>query len=583
MLPSRDSIVSSGATPRNIAGRPIAGTTGVFGKATALKTAAPALLGLALACTTSACHDGSSDAPPPAARSQPVSLEEWHGRLAGTATIAGDRYEVEGILTIDRVLRLLVESATDPGAQLIGHVDVQNDHAVGSGVVIGQACGTPSPSRFCGDTPSLAEVSFAPAGSLLDDGAAGQVQVTTGQGKETWSLALDFAGPNPATAAGVASFEPFMEGTLSGLETDVIELSIEIDGDFSLTGGHSGCTGTGSLTPPLGGGFDIYAATLAIEGCDPTHASLNTTFEGLATYMPFSPGGGGADYFAGAESARLQVWLSTPDGALSPVAATIVAFPQEWLTQAWQGYYSGSVTIDDQDHYAEALLTVDGEIRIYVAGLTLQPSNAAGSMQFIGNVLSQAGSISGSGIVIGQGCATYPGRLCGQAAAATVSITAGSPNLAGTIRVATSAGTETWSLLMSWPTQTYLEPATLGFAEGLYQESAAEFAAESDVVESVDAQGRLFLQSAATGCVANGELAPHLDGAVNVYDVSFVMASCNATYAYLNGSFTGLATRTVGDAADYWDYWGDWLVIWLSRLDESASEPVAVTLWGDRL
>jgi hypothetical protein len=131
---------------------------------------------------------------------------------------------------------------------------------------------------------------------------------------------------------------------------------------------------------------------------------------------------------------------------------------------------------------------------------------------------------------------------------------------------------------MYWPTWTYLERASLGFAAGLYEERLAEFADDGSVIVSVDSAGRLFFQSARSGCVGNGVLAPHLDAEFNVYDVTLTIASCTSVYEYLNGEFEGLATRTVGGG---WDDWGDWLVFWLT----SAGTPTraAMTMWGSRI
>jgi hypothetical protein len=131
---------------------------------------------------------------------------------------------------------------------------------------------------------------------------------------------------------------------------------------------------------------------------------------------------------------------------------------------------------------------------------------------------------------------------------------------------------------MYWPTETYLERATLEFAAGLYELTRAEFADDGSVIVSVDSAGRLFFQSAQSGCVGNGALAPHLDAEFNVYDVTLTIASCTSVYEYLNGEFEGLATRAV---AGGWSDWGDALVFWLT----SAGTPTraAMTVWGGRI
>jgi hypothetical protein len=67
---------------------------------------------------------------------------------------------------------------------------------------------------------------------------------------------------------------------------------------------------------------------------------------------------------------------------------------------------------------------------------------------------------------------------------------------------------------------------------------------------------------------------PHLNGAVDVYDVSLTVASCTGAYEYLNGQFEGLATFT---ASSYWDY-DALLRTWLSKRDGSSSPAAVVTL-----
>jgi len=62
--------------------------------------------------------------------------------------------------------------------------------------------------------------------------------------------------------------------------------------------------------------------------------------------------------------------------------------------------------------------------------------------------------------------------------------------------------------------------AVTAYLAGHYQETLAEFALDGDTIVSIVANGALSFQSANSGCTGNGTLRPHLDGAVNVYDVS---------------------------------------------------------------
>ena len=264
-----------------------------------------------------------------------------------------------------------------------------------------------------------------------------------------------------------------------------------------------------------------------------------------------------------------------------PVAAALPPPPTPSVpppsVEAWHGFFEGRITIGDEQRWSEALLTADGAVRMSVA-----PWESAGSAQFVGTFEQSGGQGSGSGIIIGQDCAgSSPGRFCSAPAFAEISITVATRDrLSGEIRVSTDAGQESWSFGMHWPAGTYLERATLEFAAGLYDELLAEFADDGSVIVSVDSAGRLFFQSAQSGCVGNGALAPHLDAEFNVYDVTLTIASCTSVYEYLNGEFEGLATRAIEHGGWYVD-WGDALVFWLT----SAGTPTraAITMWGSRI
>jgi uncharacterized delta-60 repeat protein len=277
------------------------------------------------------------------------------------------------------------------------------------------------------------------------------------------------------------------------------------------------------------------------------------------------------------------------DFSSTPAPAVVAAapppfsppFPPATLSEeAWHGYFAGRILIDVDTHYAEALITVDGAIRLFIAN-PQDIWSSAGSAQFVGTFQRNGDQGSGSGVVIAQGCATSPtGRFCSSSVGAEINIAiATRSRLVGQLQVGPPEGEEPWIFEMNWPTNTYLEPATLQFAAGQYREALAELADDSDVIISVDDAGRIFFQGPLSGCVGNGTLAPHLGAESNVYDVALSLANCAATYAYLNGDFEGLATRTVGSP---WDDWGDWLIIWMSARDGAPSR-TAVTMWGSRI
>lgn len=149
----------------------------------------------------------------------------------------------------------------------------------------------------------------------------------------------------------------------------------------------------------------------------------------------------------------------------------------------------------------------------------------------------------------------------------------------GTILVTTSAGTETWSLNMGSFSNYYVDlPATQAGLMGGYQEELADFALSGDTIISIDAGGLLTFQSASSGCTGNGQVRPHLNGAVNVYDVALTISGCNAQYSYLNSTFDGLATTS---PSSEWDYDSN-LRMWLSQPGPNvsgASSP-ALTTWA---
>jgi hypothetical protein len=230
---------------------------------------------------------------------------------------------------------------------------------------------------------------------------------------------------------------------------------------------------------------------------------------------------------------------------------------------------------DSYGHYAEALLTVDGLVRIFVDGVP-GSTNTLGSRQFVGRLEFTDGQAYGTGAVYTQGCdQTGASTVCGGAVPAEVAITTATRSLL--LGEITLTGGEVWSFQMGWPTVTYLEPAALELASGQYTEALAKAAYEA--VITVDSGGRLFFQSPQSGCVGNGTLAPHSDGIFNVYDVVLLVENCASGYESSNGEFEGLATRTIGGA---WDYWGDWLVVWLSS-PETAQVQQAFVMWGSKI
>ena len=280
--------------------------------------------------------------------------------------------------------------------------------------------------------------------------------------------------------------------------------------------------------------------------------------------------GGGSD---GADIA------SPPVGAAPPAKVTT---PPALSGDAWQGRYVGAVMIGGVQYYGDALLTADGAIRLYVGapyddGGELQLSIPAGSAQLVGTLNGQTGQATGAALVFGQDCARAPTfRFCLQTGQAEVNIASNSGHIQGDVAVTTSEGGETWSLSLDAWSNYYVLPAAMATLAGHYQEALAEFALDGDTTVSIDVHGALSFDSAHSGCTGSGMVRPHLNGAVNVYDVSLTIEDCIAPYDYLNSAYVGLATTS---PSSYWDY-DVVLRVWLSQpgVDPSDSAPHAALM-----
>jgi hypothetical protein len=260
---------------------------------------------------------------------------------------------------------------------------------------------------------------------------------------------------------------------------------------------------------------------------------------------------------------------------------------------AWQERYVGTVTIGGVQYFGDAMLTADGLIRLYVGGPYaddgLMPQTVpANSAQLVGTLHGKTNQISGDGLVFGQQCEVPdPIQFCAEIGQASISIAVDPAdtfasifaNIQGNILVTTSAGTDTWSLNIAAFSNYFVDlPATQGGLAGNYNEELADFALNGDTIISIDAQGVLSLQSPSSGCAGNGQIRPHLNGAVNVYDVSLTISGCNAQYNNFNSTFDGLATTS---PSDEWNY-DSYLRMWLSQpnADASGSSPPALTTWA---
>jgi hypothetical protein len=235
------------------------------------------------------------------------------------------------------------------------------------------------------------------------------------------------------------------------------------------------------------------------------------------------------------------------------------------------GYHDGVATIGGVDHYANALITADGMVRIYVGGplgiysqLPLdRPTDAA---QFIGNVQLQdmltRATATGSGVVVGESC-TPPlaGRFCAESGTGQLSLSLENGALVGELQVSTSQATEVWTLQMAAWSIYYDLRAAVGDGHGQYKEFGADFAIGSRTIINLDSAGRMFFQSPGSQCVGNGSVTPHADGRFGVYDVVLRLENCVAERQYLNGEYSGLMTFS---ASNPWNY-DSLMHLWMSK------------------
>ncbi len=247
------------------------------------------------------------------------------------------------------------------------------------------------------------------------------------------------------------------------------------------------------------------------------------------------------------------------------------------------GRFVGSVVIAGQAHFADALLTEDGSVRLHV-GTTGEFSGAIpfvrhpSATQFAGIFALEGDQVLGEGVIRGESCAdAAANQFCADPADGRLRLRfdpgAATTTMTGELEVAAPGGGEVWEVALDkWP-QAYEFRA--GVPQGAWSELLAGFASDGDTVVSVDSAGRLFFQSAGSGCTGNGSVVPHLDGEFNVQDVQLEIASCGAGFTYLNGEYSGLATT---GPTDYWAYDAA-LRAWLTKSDDD-SPSAAVTMWA---
>lgn len=255
---------------------------------------------------------------------------------------------------------------------------------------------------------------------------------------------------------------------------------------------------------------------------------------------------------------------ATPSATALPSVATtpppVVASPS---AAGWGGRYVGTAKIADRYYFADALLTADGSVSLYVGGEVAASEAPSGSgalqttkppdfSQLVAQVAIRGIEATGNAVSVSDRGAVMAGNI---------RIVVQSERLQGEIQLSTSTAALTLLLDMQSWTGSYVLSAKQQSLQGLYQEQLAGFAVGTDTIVSIDLAGRLFFQSATSGCTGNGTVRPHLDGLFNVYDVTLSIAGCKPAYGYLNASYQGLASTS---PSNYWAY-DSVLRIWLTE------------------
>lgn len=242
------------------------------------------------------------------------------GRVVGQVTIDGAELTLSGLMTRDGAFRLAIEAPSslarpmDSGiGQLVGNFTFSANNALGTGVLIGETCGPPSPRQFCGaETPIRIEVTRI--GSLIDQGSSGVVRVATQVGEVVWPVHLGYWGGIPGLDV-VDGYDGVFELHAAEFVRSSAVFMTVVDGRAFFQSADTGCTGNGVFSPYLD--HNLYSVALEIRGCNGLLSHLNTNFEGLATRESLTPWG--------YDWAVLSIWLSTRPGVPSPTAISLWA------------------------------------------------------------------------------------------------------------------------------------------------------------------------------------------------------------------------------------------------------------------
>lgn len=247
------------------------------------------------------------------------------------------------------------------------------------------------------------------------------------------------------------------------------------------------------------------------------------------------------------------------------------------------GRIVGGVTIEGVEYGLSGVMVEDGFFRLNIEAATGgPPSLDSGLGQLVGRFTFAGLNATGTGVLIGEGCAlASAGRFCGTETAVRLEVTkAGTwidQGSSGVIRVATASGETIWPLRLGyWGGRAGFDPSSSSSGGGPYELHQAEFVQASRVFLTGSGDGRLFFQSADTGCTGNLTISSYVNPSISLFNVEIEIRGCHGSFSYLNADFAGLMTK---ESLTPWGYDFSVLNMWLST-PAGAPSPAAITLWA---
>jgi hypothetical protein len=520
----------------------------------------------------------------------------------GSIFVNGVEYDLAGAtITIDGASATQADLA--PGLVTIveGDVDPDGTHGAARRVTVQIAVAGPisAVDVDAGRVTILGQSIEVEQGTIIDGGQAGSPLGGLDVGRDV--EVSGFADPSGAVharriAARRAGTPLLVTGYVASLDTSAHVFSVNGQPVSYATASVNGFASGLSAGAPVRvavTGFD--RSTLVAEDVSfrdprlPGVAGDAAAVEGLVTRF-----GSGSDFDVDghpvATSAPIGSTAAARLGEFVKVSGDLIANGVVLATnlEGAHALLDGTVTIDGVRYEIKGPLTPEGAFRLNIAADSFGGAETdSGLGQIVGELDAAGEGIHGSGVLIGESCGRSPApRFCGVTSPVRVDLSEtvgqGFSGFAGAIRVTTVSGEEVWpvddTLGRGAPTF-FGPPRPVSSFQGRYAVHQAEFTSGGAVLMDIDDEGRLFLQSAKTGCTANGVLVHHEGTDLydwDLYDVTLTIAGCQDSFAYLNADYEGLSEL---GSLGQWDYDFATLRFWLSTRAGSPS-PAAITLWA---